>query len=281
MLSRLFTTKKANKEKDLESIKKGYRENWGYNKRKAKRFLDLWDELYLPVIEKAISCNDYRQFFKVITSSDMPESEESKAMSRVREVALVFIARIEQVSDANRYYVAASHRYVLSEQQMLSLKAKQHELCLQEVKQAKSIQILKDTLENATVDTEAFLEGIDKWIDWCESVEEIKELRCFAVNKYSFQTRHPTIEKIDKTMEAILLREVPKTKNLERAKELFMMCDKMGATKLFAFETWLELCQIAEQANEAFDWAPKQCKMKAYKKVKELAYREAEQTSNE
>lgn len=86
MLSRLFTTKKANKEKDLESIKKGYRENWGYNRRKAKRFLDLWDELYLPVIEKAISSNDYRQFFKVITSSDMPESEESKAMSRVREV---------------------------------------------------------------------------------------------------------------------------------------------------------------------------------------------------
>lgn len=164
---------------------------------------------------------------------------------------------------------------------MLSLKNKQHELCLQEVKQAKSIQVLREILENATVDTEAFLEGVDKWIGWCESSEEIRELRCFAVNKYSFQTRHPTIEKIDKVMEAILLREVPKTKDLERAKELFMMCNKMGATKLFAFETWLGLCQTAEQANEAFDWPPKQCKVKAYKKVKELAYREAEQTPNE
>ncbi len=279
---KLFQSTNEDENCSIDYLKEQYYKNRYRNSRRANDYLKRWDQQYLVFLESAIDSNDYNQFFAAILSDDMPSCpievngimQKTHCIQMARIMASSFIYKLDQARIAKDYYCKLMHINILSESQIDDLMKVRKNLSIMEINEAENISEIKEALQSTVIGKSVFCQGIKKWLNFCLTIEDFKNLKSYIKEIYSPNDIPLELKVIDEAMEKIMLKEIPMTKSIERAKKLFFLYENNDAIKFFAFECWLNLCRTAEEANEAFNHAPRECKMKTYKRMKKLACEE-------
>jgi len=244
---------------------------------KRKFVLQKWDELCFPTIQEIIQDKDIVTFFRKLNSSDLPpEGKSRKAMEAATEQFISIIPTPQQAKDCYNFFSAYQNGYYGNKGSVAEkIFEKWNELVLPEIENANSIPEIKIALEKAPYNKDPFIKGILKWVEACQTVDEIEELTKYVMNKSSAYNSIASSanDTIHKRKTSLLLAESTKATDIEKIKHYYHLAPSKSAVKIFIFERWLNLCTTPEEANEAFMNAPEgrvACQLGAYKKVRDL-----------
>lgn len=259
----------------VESLEKAYdlfhNKYWREEKKEKREFvLEKWNELILPKIEELIEKKDVAGFFKLTGSFYFPPS--GKAVDLAKEASEKLILLISTSNQAQNIYNSSDscgrdHGNKFS----LFLEERWKYVSRLEITKAEDFASLKQI--SPFIHSSLYNWYFSILCHYCNSIEEVKELNSVAHKTLS--CGHSDIyEIINKRIDAILFDQIPNISNIEEIQKYYRIAPSGSVTKMMAFEKWLELCKTPEQANEAYQSAPKDkiaCSLQAYKKAVELA----------
>lgn len=251
------------KVKTIEEAKKVYKNLYFNNNLQKKSYvIEKWNNLYLPKLEEIIKNKNADQLLEAIISSDFPPSGKSqtKIIKALTNFSVNFftIMQLKKAHDSlGRSDVKNYIKHIWYKNSFL------------EIERANNFEELKNISNYICSEGETIDALISKWLNFCFSVKEIKKIKDFYHNKNFYDS--DIFLKIETKKDFILFLEIPKAQDIETIKDYYFLASSRSATKILAFEKWLELCTTIEEADEAYVNAPKDknmCIINAYKKVK-------------
>lgn len=235
------------------------------DKEKRNIVLKKWNDLVLPKIEEAIEKKDVQEFFGIVLSQFFPPSGEAMDLALSwSETFVLNVSSLSQVSEICRSFTRydKEHGNVF----VSAIDKKWEIIAISEIEKTNDFNSLKLILNE--IPSTVYELFFTKWCSCSSSVNHIKEVNYAASERIS--SCSGIHQAIDKATDEILFDQIPKIKNINSIKEYYRIAPKKSATKLLAFEKWLELCKTPGEANEAYQVAPEGKQEKAYQRVKEL-----------
>lgn len=265
-----------NKKPKMETVEEAEEYYYECDKRSYAQGKELalirWNELALPVVEKAASTESIEFFFEILSSIHMPY--RGKAYDLAFEKFEALKSQIITTDQANSYILLPNAHQFYS-----SLERRWKELCLEAVSKANSFEEMKSLISDVFAKSssrEVHQAKTIKWADLSRTMSEIEEVYRYYCDSHDFYYEYEIGNYVFNRYEAIIFSEMKsdseKLKNIRTVKCLYFnrVSDK-GAAKLLLYERWLDLCKTPSEVDEAFRAAAgKSCQAMAYKRIKEF-----------
>lgn len=205
---------------NITDTKKAYDDSPKGSQARTK-ILEKWKDLTTQQIDQAGSFEDMKNIY---TTS--PDDNSLKSQIITKWVPLCLTS----------YQAKEVHSYatIRNDQELVSKKWK--ELANQEIDQAQNFQDLSNNFNNLPDDNKIKNTAIVKWISFCQSYQEAKEIYVAVPSNYK-DRKQEAFNKWD----SLILRDIEQAKTLEEVKELYNNTPENSTSRKTAIEKIKEL----------------------------------------